>query len=324
MTQSPIISIAPMMDYTDRHFRYVMRKITKKTLLYTEMITTQAIIHGDRHKLLDFSEEEKPVSLQLGGDNPQELGECAKIGEDWGYDEINLNVGCPSSRVQNGNFGACLMAKPEIVAECIEEMQKTVKIPVTVKHRIGIDNQDSYEDMKHFVKTVADTGCKRFIIHARKAWLQGLSPKENRDIPPLRYEDVYQLKQDFPSLIIEINGGITTIEQTKQHLNLVDGVMIGRTAYDNPYFFAFVDQEIYKEDYPVLTRQEIIESLYPYIDFWTAKKLKLNTIMRHLLQIFAKQPGTKQWKRYLSENGNTFHGGSDVVRQALKQLGISN
>lgn len=324
MTQFPIISIAPMMDYTDRHFRYVMRKITKKTLLYTEMITTQAIIHGDRHKLLDFSEEEKPVSLQLGGDNPQELGECAKIGEDWGYDEINLNVGCPSSRVQNGNFGACLMAKPEIVAECIEEMQKTVRIPVTVKHRIGIDNQDSYEDMKHFVKTIADTGCKRFIIHARKAWLQGLSPKENRDIPPLRYEDVYQLKQDFPSLIIEINGGITTIEQTKQHLNFVDGVMIGRTAYDNPYFFAFVDQEIYKEDYPVLTRQEIIESLYPYIDFWTAKKLKLNTIMRHLLQIFAKQPGTKQWKRYLSENGNTFHGGSDVVRQALKQLGISN
>jgi tRNA-dihydrouridine synthase A len=324
MTQSPIISIAPMMDYTDRHFRYVMRKITKKTLLYTEMITTQAIIHGDRHKLLDFSEEEKPVSLQLGGDNPQELGECAKIGENWGYDEINLNVGCPSSRVQNGNFGACLMAKPEIVAECIKEMQKTVNIPVTVKHRIGIDNQDSYEDMKHFVKTIADNGCKRFIIHARKAWLQGLSPKENRDIPPLRYEDVYQLKQDFPHLTIEINGGITTIEKTKQHLNFVDGVMIGRAAYDNPYVFAFVDQEIYEEDYPVLTRQEIIESLYPYIDFWTEKKLKLNTIMRHLLQIFAEQPGTKQWKRYISEHGNTFHGGSDIVRQALKQLGISN
>jgi tRNA-dihydrouridine synthase A len=323
-TQSPIISVAPMMDYTDRHFRYVIRQMTKKTLLYTEMITTQAIIHGDRHKLLDFSEVEKPVSLQLGGDNPQQLAECTRIGEDWGYDEINLNVGCPSSRVQNGNFGACLMAKPEIVAECIEEMQKTVKIPVTVKHRIGIDNQDSYEDMKKFVKIVANSGCQRFIVHARKAWLQGLSPKENRDIPPLRYQDVYQLKQDFSHLAIEINGGITTTEETKYHLNFVDGVMIGRAAYDNPYLFASIDQEIYGENYPVLTRKEIIESLYPYIDFWTTKKLKLNTIMRHLLQIFAKQPGTKQWKRYLSENGNTFHGGSDIVRQALKQLEIRN
>ncbi|BAQ60289.1 tRNA dihydrouridine synthase A [Geminocystis sp. NIES-3708] len=322
MTQLPIISIAPMMDYTDRHFRYVMRKMTKHTLLYTEMITTQAIIHGDRHKLLDFSEEEKPVSLQLGGDNPQELAECAKIVEDWGYNEINFNVGCPSSRVQNGNFGACLMAKPTIVTQCLEKMQKSVKIPVTVKHRIGIDHQDSYEDMKNFVKIISDSGCQRFIIHARKAWLQGLSPKENRNIPPLRYEDVYQLKQDFPHLAIEINGGITTIEQTKHHLKFIDGVMIGRAAYDNPYLFATIDQEIYKKDYPILSREEIIQSLYPYIDFWTSNKLKLNTIMRHTLQIFAKQPGTKQWKRYLSENGNTFQGGSDIVRQALKQLEI--
>ncbi|MBL1210877.1 tRNA dihydrouridine(20/20a) synthase DusA [Geminocystis sp. GBBB08] len=320
MSQSPIISVAPMMDYTDRHFRYVMRKFTKKTLLYTEMITTQAIIHGDRHKLLDFSEAEKPVSLQLGGDNPQQLAECAKIGEDWGYNEINLNVGCPSSRVQNGNFGACLMAKPEIVAKCVEEMQKAVNIPVTIKHRIGIDDQDSYEDMINFVKIIAESGCQRFIIHARKAWLQGLSPKENRNIPPLRYQEVYQLKQDFPHLTIEINGGITTIEETKHHLNFVDGVMIGRAAYDNPYVFASIDQEIYGEDYPILTREEIIESLYPYIDFWASKKLKLNTIMRHLLQIFAKQSGTKQWKRYLSENGNTFNGGSDIVRQALKTM----
>ncbi len=318
--QPPIISVAPMMDYTDRHFRYVIRQMTKKTLLYTEMITTQAIIHGDRHKLLDFSEKEKPVSLQLGGDNPQELAKCSRIGEDWGYDEINLNVGCPSSRVQNANFGACLMARPEIVAQCVEAMQKAVEIPVTIKHRIGIDNQDSYEDMKNFVKTIADSGCQRFIIHARKAWLQGLSPKENREIPPLRYQEVYQLKQDFPHLTIEINGGINTTEEIKQHLNFVDGVMIGRAAYDNPYLFAFIDQEIYGEDYPVLTRKEIIESLYPYIDFWTTEKLKLNTIMRHLLQIFAKQPGTKLWKRYLSENGNTFNGGSDIVRQALKTM----
>ena len=313
----PIISIAPMMDYTDRHFRYVMRQMTKKTLLYTEMITTQAIIYGDRGKLLDFSEEEKPVSLQLGGANPQELAECAKIGQDWGYDEINLNVGCPSSRVQNGNFGACLMAQPEKVAKALEIMQNAVNIPVTVKHRIGIDNQDSYEDMMYFVKTLGDSGCQRFIIHARKAWLQGLSPKENRDIPPLRYEDVYRLKQEFPHLTIEINGGITSIEQTKEHLNYVDGVMMGRVAYDNPYLFAYVDRDIYGEEKAIPTREEIIESLYPYIDFWTSKNVKLNTIMRHLLQILAGQTGTKAWKRYLAENGNTSIGGSNIVREAL-------
>lgn len=320
VTLLPIISIAPMMDYTDRHFRYIMRKMTKKTLLYTEMITTQAILHGDRGKLLDFSEEEKPVCLQLGGDNPQQLAECAKIGQDWGYDEINLNVGCPSSRVQNGNFGACLMAQPEKVAQGLEAMQKAVNIPVTVKHRIGIDDQDSYEDMVYFVKTLADSGCQRFIIHARKAWLQGLSPKENRDIPPLRYQDVYRLKQEFPHLTIEINGGIKTIEQTKEHLKYVDGVMIGRAAYHNPYLFAYIDRDIYGDNKEIPTRQEIIESLYPYLDLWTSRKVKLNSIMRHLLQIFAGQPGTKIWKRYLAENGNTFDKGSMIVQKALLAL----
>jgi len=317
MTQKPIISIAPMMDYTDRHFRYVMRKMTKHTLLYTEMITHQAIIHGDRAKLLDFSEEEKPVSLQLGGDNPQTLAECAKIGQDWGYDEINLNVGCPSSRVKSGNFGACLMAQPDTVARILEAMKKKVDIPVTVKHRIGIDDQDSYEDMVNFVKTVAQSGCERFIIHARKAWLQGLSPKENRNIPPLRYHDIYRLKQDFPLLTIEINGGITSIEQIQDHLKYVDGVMIGRAAYDNPYLFAHIDREIYGENNPLPTREEIIESLYPYIDYWTSKKVKLNSIMRHLLEIFAGQPGTKNWKRYLSEHGNTCTDASHIVKMAL-------
>ncbi len=315
-----LVSIAPMMDYTDRHFRYVMRSLTKRILFYTEMITTQAIIHGDRTKLLDFSVEEKPVALQLGGDNPQQLAECAKIGQDWGYDEINLNVGCPSSRVQNGNFGACLMAQPETVAKCVEAMTKVVNIPVTVKHRIGIDNQDSYEDLSNFVKTVSSVGCKRFIVHARKAWLQGLSPKENREIPPLRYEDVYRLKRDFPHLTMEINGGIKTLEAIKTHLHYVDGVMIGRAAYDNPYLFASVDQEIYGSQQPIISREDAIASLYPYIDFWTARNVKLNTIMRHFLQIFFGQPGSRMWKRLLSEKGNTSEVSSEVVRQVLIQL----
>lgn len=313
-----LVSIAPMMDYTDRHFRYVMRSLTKCTLFYTEMITTQAIINGDRAKLLDFSREEKPLALQLGGDNPQQLAECAKIGQDWGYDEINLNVGCPSSRVQNGNFGACLMAQPETVAKCVEAMTKAVEIPVTVKHRLGIDEQDSYEDLCNFVKTVSIAGCERFIVHARKAWLKGLSPKENREIPPLRYEDVYRLKQDFPHLIIEINGGIKTLEAIKTHLKYVDGVMIGRAAYDNPYLFASIDQEIYGSQEPIISREDAIASLYPYIDFWTAKNVKLNTIMRHFLQIFAGQPGSRIWKRHLSENGNSSEVGAEVVRQGLK------
>lgn len=312
------VSIAPMMDYTDRHFRYFMRQITKKALLYTEMITTQAIIHGDRHKLLDFSLEEKPVSLQLGGDNPQELAECAKIGEDWGYDEINLNVGCPSSRVQNGSFGACLMAKPHQVAEAIEEMQKAVKIPVTVKHRIGIDDLDQYDDMKNFVSIISETGCQRFTVHARKAWLKGLSPKDNRNIPPLRYQDVYRLKQEFPHLIIEINGGITTIEQIKEQLKFVDGVMIGRAAYDNPYLFAIVDQEFFGEITTPLNRHEIIEAMFPYLDFWIAKGVKLHSMSRHFLQIFAGKTGTKAWKRYLSENVQSPRADSKVVQEALK------
>ena len=316
---SHLVSIAPMMDYTDRHFRYCMRQMTKKALLYTEMITTQAIIHGDRAKLLDFSPEEKPVALQLGGDNPAELAQCAQIGQDWGYDEINLNVGCPSSRVQNGNFGACLMARPEKVAQCVEAMGKAVTIPVTVKHRIGIDELDKYEDLANFVNIVSYSACDRFIIHARKAWLEGLSPKQNRNIPPLRYQDVYRLKQEFPHLVIEINGGITTIEEMKQHLNFVDGVMIGRAAYDNPYLFALVDQQIYGDPTPIKTREEIVESILPYIDFWTAKKVKLNGIVRHLLQLFAGQPGTKAWKRYLSENAHLPSANSEVVRQALQR-----
>ncbi|MBF2055722.1 MAG: tRNA dihydrouridine(20/20a) synthase DusA [Cyanobacterium sp. T60_A2020_053] len=312
-----LVSVAPMMDYSDRHFRYIMRLMTKKSLLYTEMINTQAIIHGDRHKLLDFSEEEKPVALQLGGDNPQQLAECAKIGQDWGYDEINLNVGCPSARVQSGNFGACLMAQPHKVAQCVEAMSGAVTIPVTVKHRIGIDQQDSYEFMADFVRIVAESGCRRFVVHARKAWLQGLSPKENRDIPPLRYEEVYRLKKEFPDLLIEINGGIKTIDEMHHHLNYVDGVMVGRIACDNPYLMAQVDQQIYGDLSPILSREDIINNLADYVDKKCALNIKLNTIMRHLLQIFAGQPGTKLWKRYITENGNSPHADFQVVRRAL-------
>jgi tRNA-dihydrouridine synthase A len=320
-----IFSVAPMMDYTDRHFRYFMRQITRRPLLYTEMITTMAIKHGDRYKLLGFSTIEKPLSLQLGGDNPYLLAECAKIAEDMGYDEVNLNVGCPSSRVKEGNFGACLMANPELVARAISSMNQALSIPVTVKHRIGIDNQDSYQDMADFVRIVADAGCQGFTVHARKAWLQGLSPKENRTVPSLRYDDVYRLKNEFPHLFIEINGGITNLEQATQHLQLVDAVMIGRAAYDNPYLFATVDRDFYEELATPPTRTEIVEKMLPYIDEWISKGYKLHSISKHLLQLFSGQAGTKAWKRYISENSHDISANSAVILQALQAVNsVSN
>jgi tRNA-dihydrouridine synthase A len=318
--QSSLVSVAPMMERTDRHFRYFMRQMTRRTLLYTEMVTTAAILHGDREKLLGFSPEEKPLALQVGGDDPNDLYTCAKIAEDMGYDEINLNVGCPSSRVQSGNFGACLMAQPEVVAKAVEAMQKATDLPVTVKHRIGIDDRDSYEDMREFVRVVAAAGCRYFSVHARKAWLQGLSPKENRDIPPLRYEDVHRLKQEFPHLFIEINGGIKTLEQVREQLQFVDAVMIGRAAYDNPYLFATVDRDFYGETEPVRSRHEIIEAMFPYIEYWTSRGLKLHAIARHLLQLFSGQPGTKAWKRHISEYGCRPGAGVEVIEAALAKV----
>lgn len=309
-----------MMERTDRHFRYLMRQITRRTLLYSEMITTAAIIHGDRHKLLDFSPEEKPLVLQLGGDHPQELAQCAKIAEDWGYDAVNLNVGCPSPRVQNGNFGACLMAQPELVATAVATMQDAVSIPVTVKHRIGIDDRDRYEDLAQFVQIVAEAGCHHFIVHARKAWLKGLSPKENRNIPPLRYQDVHRLKKEFPHLLIEINGGIITLEQIEEQLNHVDAVMIGRAAYDDPYLFATVDRDLYQAQTTPPTRHQVVEAMLPYIDYWTKKGLKLHGISRHMLQLFAGQPGTKAWKRYISENAHLMDADSIVISNALAKV----
>ncbi|MGL4612010.1 MAG: tRNA dihydrouridine(20/20a) synthase DusA [Trueperaceae bacterium] len=328
------LSIAPMMDWTDRHYRFFMRQITRHTLLYTEMVTTGAIIHGDKKRHLDFSLEELPLALQLGGDSPQALAECAKIGEDWGYSEINLNVGCPSDRVQNGNFGACLMRQPELVAECIAAMKSTVKIPVTVKHRIGIDELDRYEDMANFVAVVSKAGADRFSVHARKAWLSGLSPKENRTIPPLRYDDVYKLKREFPELVIEINGGVLTLEQARHHLNFVDGVMTGRAAYENPFLLATVDSEFYQSggqtesskglnplvESSVTTRREVLEHMLPYIEHWTNQDIYLKHISRHMLGLFTSKPGAKAWKRYLSENAHKSEAGVNTVLEAMKQV----
>lgn len=309
-----------MMDRTDRHFRYFMRQITRRTLLYTEMVTSAAILHGDLDHLLGFSAVEKPLALQIGGDNPQDLARCARIAEEFGYDEINLNVGCPSSRVQNGNFGACLMAQPQRVADCVAAMIAATRLPVTVKHRIGIDDRDRYEDMTAFVQTVAAAGCQRFTVHARKAWLQGLSPKENRDVPPLRYGDVHRLKQDFPQLWIEINGGLTGLEQVRQQLQWVDAVMIGRAAYDNPYLFATVDRDFYGEAVLSVSRQAVVEAMLSYCDRWVAQGHKLNKISRHMLQLFTGQPGSRVWKRHLTENSCRVGAGSEVLRAALAQV----
>ncbi len=315
-----LLSVAPMMDRTDRHCRYFLRQISQRTLLYTEMVTSAAILHGDREKLLGFDRAEHPISLQVGGDNPQDLAKCAQIAEDFGYDEINLNVGCPSSRVQNGNFGACLMLQPERVAECIAAMSAATSIPVTVKHRIGVDDVDRYEDLVKFVSIVAQSGSQRFSVHARKAWLQGLSPKENREVPPLRYADVHRLKQDFPHLSIEINGGLTNLEQVKAQLEFVDAVMIGRAIYDHPYLLALADREIYGAETTIPSRESIITQMLPYIDAWLSRGWKLNSITRHMIQIFHGQPGSRMWRRLITEQSVLPGAGIEVLTQALRAV----
>ncbi len=311
------ICVAPMMDWTDRHERFFLRLISQHTLLYTEMVTTGAILHGDAERYLRFNQEEHPVAVQLGGSNPQDLAESAKLCEDFGYDEINLNVGCPSDRVQSGKIGACLMAEPELVAESIAAMRQVVAIPVTVKHRIGIDDCDSYDFLKHFVKTVAGSGCETFIIHARKAILSGLSPKQNRQIPPLQYSKVYQLKQDFPEFEIIINGGINSLDDAKQHLTQVDGVMMGREAYQNPFILAEIDQRFYASDKPSLSRHEIAKAFMIYMQTELAKGTRLQHMVRHILGLFHAQPKGKLWRRYLSENAHKPNAGLDVVQEAL-------
>lgn len=296
-TKEPRISVAPMMDWTTKDYRFFARLFNPNVVLYTEMVTTGAIIYGGANRHLDFNQQEHPIVLQLGGSNPQELATCTKMAEDWGYNEVNLNVGCPSDRVQNNKIGACLMAEPNLVAECIHSMQKAVSIPVTVKHRIGIDDMQSYEEMLHFVDTVAATGCTHFIVHARIAILQGLSPKENREVPPLRYEDVYRLKQERPQLTIEINGGIKTFEETQQHLHHVDGVMIGREAYHNPYLLAEMGQ-LWNLEVP--NRFDIMQQMLPYIHQRVAEGAPLSIITRHILGLFQNLPGARKWRQALS------------------------
>ncbi len=314
------VSLAPMMQRTDRHFRFLLRQITRHTLLYTEMVTTGAVLHGDRDSLLGFHGDEHPIALQLGGDDPDALAACARIGEDRGYDEVNINVGCPSDRVQKGSFGVCLMARPERVAEAVAKMRATVSIPVTVKHRIGFDDIDRYEDMARFVSVVAESGCDRFSVHARKAWLNGLSPKENRDVPPLRYEDVYRLKRAFPHLLIEINGGIRTLDAMTEHLDSVDGVMIGRAAYDDPMLFALVDQRFYVSREPPVTRADVVRKMLPYIAEHIAAGGRLHNVTRHMNMLFAGQAGGKVWRRHLSMYGMAADAGPEVVEHALVKV----
>ncbi|PMK01939.1 tRNA dihydrouridine(20/20a) synthase DusA [Vibrio sp. 10N.261.55.A7] len=309
-----------MLDWTDRHCRYFHRLLTSQTLLYTEMITTGAIIHG-KGDFLEYNEQEHPVALQLGGSNPVDLATCAKLAQERGYDEINLNVGCPSDRVQNGRFGACLMAEPQLVADCVSAMNDVVDIPVTVKTRIGIDDQDSYEFLTNFISIVSEKAdCEQFTIHARKAWLSGLSPKENREIPPLDYDRAYQIKKDFSHLSIAVNGGVKTLDETLTHLKHLDGVMVGREAYQNPYFLAEVDQQVFGLDKPVMKRSEAVELMLPYIDKQLSNGSKLGHITRHMLGLYQGMPGGRQWRRYISENAHKPGSGIEVVEAALAKI----
>ncbi|MFZ7157969.1 tRNA dihydrouridine(20/20a) synthase DusA [Avibacterium gallinarum] len=309
-------SVAPMLDWTTRHCRYFHRQFSQHALLYTEMVTTGAIIHA-KYDHLDFDLVENPVVLQLGGSDPEQLQHCAKLAAERGYQEINLNVGCPSDRVQNGMFGACLMAKADLVAQCVQQMQAVVEIPVTVKTRIGIDNLDSYEFLCDFVQKVSQAGCQELIVHARKAWLSGLSPKENREIPPLDYELVYQLKRDFPQLLISINGGIKTLEEMQLHLRYVDGVMVGREAYQNPSLLGYIDQALFDPQSPIVSPREAVEKMFPYIEQQLAQGVHLNHITRHMLGAFQHCKGARQWRRHLSENAHKAGAGIEVVEQAL-------
>ncbi|EDQ01963.1 TIM-barrel protein, yjbN family [Shewanella benthica KT99] len=308
-----------MLDWTDRHYRYLARIMSTELLLYTEMVTTGAIIHG-KGDYLAYNSEENPLALQLGGSNPQDLATCAKLAAERGYDEINLNVGCPSDRVQSGRFGACLMADPKLVAECVTAMKQVVDIPVTVKTRIGIDDQDSYEFLTEFVDTVSDVGCDTFIVHARKAWLQGLSPKQNREIPPLDYQRVYRLKQDYPKLHISINGGVKTLDECRQHLLHIDGVMVGREAYQNPYILAEVDQRLCGSNKSVLSRDAVLEKFIPYIEKHLVEGGRLNHITRHMTGMFQGEPGSRAWRRYISENAHKQGAGIEVIEQARKKM----
>ncbi len=311
---------APMMDWSDRHCRTFWRLFSQETLLYTEMVTTGALIHGDRARHLDYNAVEHPLALQLGGSNPGELAECARMAEDWGYDEVNLNCGCPSDRVQNNKIGACLMTEPKLVAECIDAMQQSVGIPVTVKHRIGVDDMDAYEGLSQFVGTIAETGCRTFIVHARKAWLKGLSPKENRTVPPLDYDRVRQLKREYPDLEIIINGGINTLEQAETLLEDLDGVMVGREIYTNPYLLANVDQRLFGATRPAPTRSEILDAFREYMGTELARGVSLKYMTRHILGLYQGKPGGRQFRRVISEQAFRPGAGLEVLDAARARV----
>jgi len=310
-----MLSVAPMMDWTDRHCRYFHRLLAPHARLYTEMVTAPAVLHGDRARLLGFDPAEHPVALQLGGAEPRDLADAARVGADLGYDEINLNVGCPSDRVQSGRFGACLMREPALVADCVASMRAAVSIPVTVKCRIGVDEQDEDADLERFVETVRATGCSVFVVHARKAWLEGLSPKENREVPPLNYERVYRLKREFPELTIVVNGGIATLAEVREHLRQADGVMLGRTAYHEPYRLAEIEHEIFGT--PLPDRDEVLARLRPYIEAHLARGDRLQHISRHILGLYQGLPGARAYRRLLSEQAHRADAGYDVIKHAI-------
>jgi tRNA-dihydrouridine synthase A len=317
------LSVAPMMDWTDRHCRYFLRLIARRALLYTEMIPTAAILRGDPDRSLRFDQAERPLALQLGGAEPDELARCAAIGAARGYDEINLNVGCPSDRVQHARFGACLMAEPELVAACVRAMRAAAPVPVTVKSRIGIDDRDSYDFLRRFVEAIARAGCRTVILHARKAWLSGVSAKENREVPPLRYELVHRIKADFPKLEVIVNGGIRTLEQARAQLAAVDGVMIGREAYQNPYALAEWERVICGVAEPAPTRFDIVRHLLPYVERELAEGTPLRAITRHTLGLFNGLPGARAWRRRLSEAAHRPGAGPEVLLDAMSAVGAA-
>ncbi|MGH1540852.1 MAG: tRNA dihydrouridine(20/20a) synthase DusA [Arenicella sp.] len=312
--------VAPMLDCTDRHDRYFLRLISRHAVMYTEMVTTGALLFGDTARFLDFDPAEHPIALQLGGSDPEAMTRCAELAQQWGYDEVNINVGCPSDRVQSGSFGACLMQQPELVADNVRKMQAAVDIPVTVKCRIGVDEQEPRDALWRLVERCSEAGCATFLVHARKAWLQGLSPKQNRDVPPLDYELVYELKRSFPELQIILNGGVKSLQECEQHLQQVDGVMMGREAYANPYILAEVDALLYADLHPVPNRDQILDSYVQYCDKKLQEGYRLNQLARHIVGLYHAQPKSRLWRRHLSENAHLPGSGIEVLTQARERL----
>jgi tRNA-dihydrouridine synthase A len=316
------VSVAPMMDWTDRHCRYLMRLLSPSAGLYSEMVTAAAIVHGDAERFLRYNDVEHPLALQLGGSDPGWMAQATVKAAAFGYDEININVGCPSDRVQSGQFGACLMAQPDVVADCFRAMQSETDIPITVKTRIGIDDRDNYDFLQSFVEKLVDAGCRKFVVHARIAILEGLSPKENRTVPPLNYERVYQLKRAFPELTIDLNGGLTTVDQVDEVLQHVDGVMIGRQAYHQPYFLAELERH-FQPDWELPARAAVVEKMLPYVDQVLEEGASLNSVTRHMLGLFAGQPGARAWRRFISEHAHREGAGSEVLVNALNAMPLA-